>query len=188
MNPSVGKNIAYIAIGSNIGDGLVNCRDGISALGRRPSVEVAECSHFYRTAPVGYTDQPWFINAVFRIRTDMSPLLLLETLKAVEVDAGRDLSGIRFGPRVLDFDIIFYNDEIINSVDLIVPHPRMHQREFVLRPMCDLSSELIHPVLKKRIRDLLEMSVSLEHPCIRIPGTESKETGSVRDNNFLNGS
>jgi 2-amino-4-hydroxy-6-hydroxymethyldihydropteridine diphosphokinase len=173
MNPSGGKHIVYIATGSNIGDGLANCRDGIAALGRRESVEVGQCSHFYRSAPVGYADQPWFINAVFRIRTDMSPLLLLKTLKAVESDAGRDLSGIRFGPRVLDFDIIFFNDEIIDTKDLIVPHPRMHQREFVLRPMCDLSPGFIHPVLKKSIREILEASVSPEHPCVRIPNTQS---------------
>jgi 7,8-dihydro-6-hydroxymethylpterin-pyrophosphokinase len=99
--------------------------------------------------------------------------LLLKTLKAVESDAGRDLSGIRFGPRVLDFDIIFFNDEIIDTKDLIVPHPRMHQREFVLRPMCDLSPGFIHPVLKKSIREILEASVSPEHPCVRIPNTQS---------------
>jgi len=171
MNPSGGKHIVYIATGSNIGDGLANCREGIASLGRRESVEVGQCSHFYRSAPVGYADQPWFINAVFRIRTDMSPLLLLKTLKAVESDAGRDLSGVRFGPRVLDFDIIFFNDEIIDTDDLIVPHPRMH--EFVLRPMCDLSPDFIHPVLKKSIREILEASVSPEHPCFRIPNMQS---------------
>jgi 2-amino-4-hydroxy-6-hydroxymethyldihydropteridine diphosphokinase len=169
MNSSGGKNIVYIGIGSNIGDGLANCRSGIATLGRRLSVEVEECSHFYRTAPVGYADQPWFINAVFRIRTDLSPFLLLKTLKAVEADAGRDLSGIRFGPRVLDFDIIFYNEQIIDSEDLVVPHPRMHQREFVLRPLCDLSPEMIHPVLKMKMCRLLEDAVSRKHPCVRIP-------------------
>lgn len=171
MNQSNGKNIAYIGTGSNIGDGLANSRAGIVTLGGYPSVTVEECSHFYRTAPMEYADQPWFVNGVFRIRTDMSAFALLEALKAVEVDAGRDLSGIRFGPRVLDFDIIFFNNQVIDTKELVIPHPRMHRREFVLRPLCDLSPDLIHPVLKKNIRRLLEEAVAPEHPCVRIPET-----------------
>jgi len=169
MNQFNGNNIVYIGTGSNIGDGLANCLAGIATLGGYPSVKVEECSHFYRTAPMEYADQPWFVNGVFRIRTDMSAFALLETLKTVEAEAGRDLSGIRFGPRVIDFDIILFNQEVIRAKDLIVPHPRMHRREFVLRPLCDLSPDLIHPVLKKNMRRLLEEAVTPEHPCVRIP-------------------
>jgi 2-amino-4-hydroxy-6-hydroxymethyldihydropteridine diphosphokinase len=165
-----GENIAYIGAGSNTGDGLANCRGGIAALGRQPLVTVDECSRFYRTAPMEYADQPWFTNAVFRIQTPASPPALLKILKSVEQDAGRERSDIRFGPRVLDFDVILFNDDIIDTPDLIVPHPRMHQREFVLRPLCDLSPDLVHPVLKTTMRRLLEDAVSPQYPCIPIPG------------------
>ncbi len=170
MSRLEGKNIAYIGAGSNMGDGLANCRNGIRALGNHPLVEIERCSRFYRTAPMEYADQPWFTNAVFRMKTPVDPLALLKILKSVEQDAGRDNSGVRFGPRVLDFDIVLFNEDIIDTRDLIVPHPRMHEREFVLRPLCDLSPDLIHPVLRITMRRLLKNTVSPQYPCVRIAG------------------
>lgn len=107
------------------------------------------------TEPVDYTDQDWFINAVIKIETPLDPFKLLNILKAVERGIGRIDTGIRFGPRVLDMDIILYEDRIISGKGLSVPHPRMHKRRFVLKPLCDIDPEIVHPVLKKDIQSLL---------------------------------
>lgn len=142
------NNIAYISIGSNLGNKLENCQNGFAALGETDNIKVEDLSKYYQTEPMGYTDQPWFVNAAARILTSLNPIDLLKALKLLESKFGR-IDNVRFGPRILDFDIIFYNDVVTEIPDLIIPHPRMHKREFVLRPICDLSPDLIHPVLKK---------------------------------------
>ncbi len=149
-------NTAYVALGSNMGDKLKNCLRGVSALNRLESVQAEKVSRFYLTEPMYYSKQPWFVNAAVRIRTGLDPAGLLASLKRLEQDSGRMDHGVRFGPRVIDFDIIFYNDWILQSPDLVIPHPRMHQRGFVLRPMVDIAPDFVHPVLKKTMRRLLE--------------------------------
>lgn len=141
------RNRAYISVGSNIGDGIGNCRKGIETLTGGDGIEIIEVSHFFQTEPVGYTDQPWFVNAVFSIETDLSPLTLLNRLKQAERVTGRTETAIRFGPRIIDFDIVLYDDIVMETPELILPHPRMHQRRFVLLPLCDIAPDLIHPVL-----------------------------------------
>lgn len=164
-------NIAYLSTGSNMGDKLENCRSGLAALGQTDGIRIDSVSAFYLTEPMEYSDQPWFVNAAVRIRTSLSPLGLLAALKTLEQKSGRVDSGIRFGPRTLDFDIIFYNNIVLDAPMLIVPHPRLHEREFVLRPICDLVPDLMHPVLKKTTGQLLAALQSGGHQCIRMEET-----------------
>ena len=144
----MGKHIAYISIGSNIGNKLLNCQKGITALTKSDKSIIIEQSNFYRTEPVDYTDQDWFVNSVVKIETTLDPFQLLYELKTIEKNAGRTEDQIRYGPRILDLDIIFYDDIIINSSKLIIPHHRMHKRRFILKPVCDIDPKLVHPVLK----------------------------------------
>jgi 2-amino-4-hydroxy-6-hydroxymethyldihydropteridine diphosphokinase len=149
-------HIAYLSVGSNIGDKLANCRKGIQALTEAGDSKILAQSHFYATEPVDYEDQDWFINAMVKIETAHDPFQLLDQIESIQREAGRKMDPVRFGPRILDLDIIFYNDSIINSKRLVVPHPRMHKRRFVLKPICDINPTIIHPVLKKEMRFLLE--------------------------------
>ncbi|MCP4110548.1 MAG: 2-amino-4-hydroxy-6-hydroxymethyldihydropteridine diphosphokinase [Desulfobacteraceae bacterium] len=153
----ISYHTAYISIGSNIGDKLLNCRKGIGALEDSGKAVVKEWSRFYKTEPVDYKDQDWFVNAAVKIETVLDPFELLKELKSIEADAGRDSGTIRFGPRILDMDIILYDDIVINGTSgLYIPHPRMHKRRFVLKPVCDIDPETVHPILKKDMRSLLD--------------------------------
>ena len=149
-------HIAYISVGSNIGDKLTNCRKGIQALSETGHSEILARSRFYATAPVDYENQDWFINAVVEVGTCCDPFQLLDQIESIQLAAGRKIDPVRFGPRILDLDIILYNDQIIHSDRLVVPHPRMHKRRFVLKPICDINPDIIHPVLQKEMRILLE--------------------------------
>ena len=144
-----------ISAGSNIGDKSGNCRKGISALIRPERAVLIKESKFYKTEPVDYTNQDWFVNCAVKISTPLEPLELLTEIKRIESEAGRKKDAVRFGPRVLDLDIIFFDDRVIESDNLIIPHPRMHQRRFVLMPICDIDPNIMHPVFKKSIRTLL---------------------------------
>lgn len=146
----------YISLGSNLGDRLENCRQGMAALDDSGAGRVESISRYYFTEPMEYKDQPWFVNAAAKIRTRLDAPAFLAVLKSLEAASGRKDTGVRFGPRSLDFDIIFFDDRVIDSPGLIVPHPRMQHREFVLRPLCDLAPDLVHPVLKKTIRELFD--------------------------------
>ena len=148
-------NIAYIAVGSNLGDKQQNCIRGIDALEQMPEIVVTDRARFYKTAPVDYTDQDWFVNTAIRVTTELNPDGLLNRLKQVELEVGRKTGGIRFGPRVLDLDIIFYGDLVIDTETLEIPHPRMHKRRFVLRPICDIDPTVVHPVLNTSVEALL---------------------------------
>jgi 2-amino-4-hydroxy-6-hydroxymethyldihydropteridine diphosphokinase len=152
----VQKHIAYISIGSNIGDKIQNCRRGVEGLAAGGKTKLIKHSRFYRTSPVDYEDQDWFVNAVVEVATSLRPQALLNEIKRIQAGAGRKTEPIRFGPRVLDLDIIFYDDAVIKSPGLEIPHPRMHKRRFVLQPMCDIDPFIIHPVFKKNLRKLLD--------------------------------
>ncbi len=157
MDPaSEDKNTAVIAVGSNIGEKVENCRKGIAALKASGMLELVRQSGFYLTEPVGYADQAWFVNSVLIAHTRLAPFEMLQFLKKMERQFGRIDGGIRNGPRVLDFDIIFYNDWVIEARELIVPHPRMQERGFVLRPLCDIAPDWVHPIFQKSVRRLLE--------------------------------
>ena len=153
----VSMEIVYISIGSNIGDGLENCRKGIAAIEKKTPSHVLDRSRFYRTAPVDYTDQNWFVNAAIKIATDLSPIDLFHALKAIEREAGTLGKEVRFGPRILDLDILLYGRLVLDSNELIIPHPRMDKRRFVLEPLCDIDAEIEHPILKEKMGTLLSM-------------------------------
>jgi 2-amino-4-hydroxy-6-hydroxymethyldihydropteridine diphosphokinase len=113
-------------------------------------------SRFYRTSPVDYTDQAWFINTVAEIATILDPLTLLDELLAIQQRMGRKADAIRFGPRIIDLDILLYNEVVMKTTRLEIPHPRMHKRAFVLQPICDINPDVIHPVIGKTVSDLLD--------------------------------
>jgi 2-amino-4-hydroxy-6-hydroxymethyldihydropteridine diphosphokinase len=142
----------YLALGSNLGDRRHNLEAAIAAL--PPAVRVLERSPLYETAPWGVTDQPDFLNMVLKGETRLAPAALLARLKRIETDLGR-LPTIRYGPRLIDLDILFYDSLVLSTPELTIPHPRLHERAFVLVPLADLAANLVHPVLGKPIRDLL---------------------------------
>jgi 2-amino-4-hydroxy-6-hydroxymethyldihydropteridine diphosphokinase len=146
---------AYISVGSNMGNKCMNCQQGISALISSGTETLKNHSPFYITEPVGFKDQDWFVNTVINIETSLTPFQLLDRLKSIEQDAGRTNDSIKFGPRILDLDILIYDDRILNSPRLVLPHPRMHKRRFVLKPFCDIDPQKVHPVLKKNMQYLL---------------------------------
>jgi 2-amino-4-hydroxy-6-hydroxymethyldihydropteridine diphosphokinase len=149
------RHTVYISVGSNMGDKVAHCRSGIARVADHPAITLTATSPFYRTAPVDYTTQDWFVNAVFRVATSLAPHDLLAVTSAVQTAVGQGPKAIRFGPRILDLDLIFYDDLILAHADLELPHPRMHKRRFVLQPICDIDPQFVHPVLGCRIRDLL---------------------------------
>jgi 2-amino-4-hydroxy-6-hydroxymethyldihydropteridine diphosphokinase len=144
--------ITYIALGANLGDRDAALRAAIARLGALGVVEAV--SPFFDTAPVGYTEQPRFLNAVARLRTDLPPRDLLRGLLAIEASLGR-VRTIRWGPRAIDLDLLLYDDVIIDAPELVVPHPRLHERRFVLEPLATLAPDLTHPLLKRTVSALL---------------------------------
>ena len=164
-------NVVLIAVGSNLEDRMQNCEQGIAALESPGGLEVMMRSGFYLTEPVGYTEQPWYINAAVMARTDLSPSVLLGFLKTVEQEAGRVACGFRNGPRKLDLDIIFYNDWIIESSELVVPHPRMHERGFVLKPLDEIAADWVHPVFQKKVSRLLAEMGDRHEACLPMTAT-----------------
>jgi 2-amino-4-hydroxy-6-hydroxymethyldihydropteridine diphosphokinase len=117
----------------------------VSALAAQPGVEVDAVSQLRETDPVGLLDQPRFLNAAARVQTTLSPRSLLETLLSVERELGRTRDGPRWGPRTIDLDLLLYGDEVVDEPGLTVPHPRLHERSFVLEPLADLDSGLVIP-------------------------------------------
>jgi 2-amino-4-hydroxy-6-hydroxymethyldihydropteridine diphosphokinase len=145
-------HIVYLALGTNLGDRPANLQTAIAAL--PPAVTVLERSPVYETQPWGLTDQPAFLNMVLSGKTRLEPLALLAYLKLLETRLGRR-SSVRYGPRKIDIDLLFYDDILLNTPELTIPHPGLHERAFVLVPLADLAAELIHPVFGKTIRQLL---------------------------------
>jgi len=161
------SHIAYISFGSNIGRRFENCTDGITRLTQSGKAVILKQSGFYETEPVDYTDQDWFVNGVVKIGTSLDPSELLKMLKAIEKEIGRTQTLVRYGPRILDMDIILYDDLVLNSPQLIIPHPRMHKRRFVLCPICDIDPDIIHPVLHDNMRNLLDKLVDFDQKVVR---------------------
>jgi 2-amino-4-hydroxy-6-hydroxymethyldihydropteridine diphosphokinase len=151
MNP----HTAYLSVGSNLGNKLDNCRDGIAALTQVSGTRLIDQSRIYRTEPVDYLDQDWFVNYVVKLETDLEPPALLKHIKSIERAAGRLQDTIRFGPRILDLDILLFDDVVQDGFGLTIPHPRMHKRRFVLKPICDIDPEINHPVLQCSMLTLL---------------------------------
>ncbi|WP_300673800.1 2-amino-4-hydroxy-6-hydroxymethyldihydropteridine diphosphokinase [Desulfoluna sp.] len=145
----------FLCLGSNMGDRKAYFDRALQEIESRAIARVVEVSPLYKTSPVDYTDQAWFLNGAARVETSLSPRELLVRLKQVETDLGRDAGGVRFGPRPMDIDIILYDDLVYSDEVLTIPHPRMDKRAFVLTPLCDIDSEIIHPKMNKKLRILL---------------------------------
>ena len=145
------EHIVYLALGSNLGDRLANLKQAIVAL--PPQMEVSAKSSVYETPPWGYEDQPKFLNQVIKAKTYLDPEPLLKHLKRLEIALGRKESFPN-GPRLIDMDILFYDDLVLNTAALVIPHPRLHERGFVLLPLTDINPELVHPVNKKNVREM----------------------------------
>ena len=143
----------FIGIGSNLGNAKENCLRGINKLKESNKIEMVHCSSFYKTEPVGGPGQDWFINCVVKAKTSLSPENLLFYLKNMETKMGR-VHSVKWGPRVIDYDILFIDNKIIDTSNLKIPHPLNHERRFVLEPMGEIAPDLIHPVLKKSINEL----------------------------------
>ncbi|MDA8337569.1 MAG: 2-amino-4-hydroxy-6-hydroxymethyldihydropteridine diphosphokinase [Peptococcaceae bacterium] len=132
---------AYIGLGTNLGDTRANLRQALESLRAKPGIEVRRVASFYRTEPQGYPDQDWFLNTVAGVETGLRPLGLLSALQGVEAALGR-VRSLRWGPRVIDLDLLLYGEERINSPVLTVPHPRLMERAFVLVPLAELEPDL----------------------------------------------
>ena len=145
---------AHIALGSNLGDKAANLRRALELLDER-GVEVVKVSTFICTEPYGVTDQPQFLNAVCQVRTSLEPLALLHTLLGIEQEMGR-VRLRHWGERNIDLDLLLYEDVVMDTPELKLPHPDMQNRDFVLLPLFEIAPELIHPVLRKNIRELKE--------------------------------
>jgi len=143
----------YLALGTNLGNRLVNLRTAVAVL--TPAVTVLAESPVYETLPWGVIDQPDFLNMILKGKTHLAPPALLAYLKHLEIQLGR-ASSIRYGPRLIDVDILFYDDLVLSTSELILPHPRLHERAFVLVPLADLAPDFVHPAFGKSVRALLE--------------------------------
>ncbi|MCL4502231.1 MAG: 2-amino-4-hydroxy-6-hydroxymethyldihydropteridine diphosphokinase [Deltaproteobacteria bacterium] len=146
--------LAYIGLGSNLDDPATQLRRALKELAAIDEVEVREISSFYLNPPLGPKAQPWYVNAVAQVRTRLTPEELLRSLQRLETAMGRK-RGERWGPRVIDLDLLLYGGEIIQTPELVLPHPEMHRRAFVLAPLAEIAPEAWHPGLQKSVGRLL---------------------------------
>ena len=153
MPGNEGAAIAFIGLGSNLADPLVQVRQALAELETIPATRVTARSSFYRTSPVGYLQQPDFINAVASVQTTLEPQALLAALLAIEDRHGRK-RAMRNAPRTLDLDLLLYGEEVLDRDGLTLPHPRLHERAFVLAPLAEIAPGAMVPG-RGRVRDLL---------------------------------
>lgn len=145
----------FIGFGSNEGKSEETCLRAVEELRRHPKIVVLRVSSLYRTEPVGVTEQAWFVNGVAQCATELEPEELLRVLQGVELKFGR-VRGERWGPRTLDLDVLSYGDVELDLPELVVPHPRLHERRFVLMPLVEIAPDWMHPSLKVSARELLD--------------------------------
>ncbi len=169
-------SVVYIGLGSNMGDRVSHIQQALHMLvdvvDASSTLSILNTSSFYETEPVGFKEQEWFVNAVVEIETTLPPQDLLLHCQAIETRLGRvrDL-GNPNGPRTIDLDILFYDDQVISTDALIVPHPRLHERSYALVPMLELNDSLIHPIIHQTITQLHQALKSPEE--VFLYGTRS---------------
>ena len=154
------RGLAAIALGSNLasefGDREANLREAVRRLGELG--EVKAMSRFYDTEPVGYVDQPRFLNAAVVLETELEPVELMRALLAIEQEMGRE-RAIAKGPRVIDLDLLLYGEHVMSTAELTLPHPEMQERRFVLEPLNEVAADWVHPVLRATVGELLQALV-----------------------------
>ena len=149
------KHTCYLSIGSNLKNRALNIKKSIINL--EPFASILHESHVYETPPWGYSDKSYFLNVVVKIETSLSPFSLLDKLKFIEKKMGRQLkSNIVYQSRIIDLDILFFGNKLIETNDLIIPHPRLYDRKFVLVPLCEIDPDLLCPLTNKTILNLLK--------------------------------
>ena len=149
--------IAYIGIGSNLGTPGKNCIEAIEKISNTKDIKIISRSSFYQTEPIGEVQQDWFVNSTIKIKTNLSPTHLLSDLLNIESAMGRTREE-KWGPRLIDLDLLFYGNLILGKKGLTLPHPEIQKRKFVLIPMSEIAESLVHPTLKKTIKTLLQES------------------------------
>jgi 2-amino-4-hydroxy-6-hydroxymethyldihydropteridine diphosphokinase len=166
--------IAYIGLGANLGDPAGQLRRALALLAALDEVEVVQVSTFYLNPPLGPKGQPWYVNAVAQVRTRLSAEELLRTLRRLEVSLGR-VRGERWGPRVIDLDLLLYDGEVSRSPELVLPHPEMHRRAFVLAPLAEIAPDAWHPVLNKSAAQLLAELSAADREALQPMSLEESE-------------
>jgi len=147
------RKTVYLSLGSNVGDREANLARAVEEL--KKLGEVTAVSSFYETEPVEFTQQPWFLNIAVELQTELMPRKLLAAILKIERDMGRRRLQPK-GPRLIDIDIVLFGATVMTTGSLVVPHPAMHERKFVLAPLAEIAPEARHPLLKKRVRELLD--------------------------------
>jgi len=160
--------LTYLGLGTNLGDREGNLRTALEELDSLPTMERGRTSSIYETAPVGVTEQPDFLNLVVSVRTPLSPHELLDVLQRVENKMGR-VRTVRWGPRVIDLDLLLYGESVVETPELTVPHPRLQERSFVLMPLAEIAPAVVLPGGTETVEKLLEKLLAK-------PG----ETGNIR--------
>jgi 2-amino-4-hydroxy-6-hydroxymethyldihydropteridine diphosphokinase len=156
------EECAYIGLGTNLGDRELKLLAAVAELGRLPGTRVTAVSQFYETDPVGGVEQQNFYNAAVRIATTLSPLALLDELKRIEVEVFHRVPSGRWGPRSMDLDILLYGEQVLIGERLTIPHPRLAERRFALKPLADIAPSLVHPSLGRSIAELLAALTTTE--------------------------
>lgn len=165
--------LAYLGLGGNLGDREVNLRAAVGAL--REHGEVVAASSLYETAPVGYLDQPPFLNAVVALETELSARELMRAVLRSEQSLGRERT-FRNAPRTVDVDLLFYDDVVSDDPDVTLPHPRLHERAFVLVPLAEIAPDLTHPLLGQSVTELLDCLGDISTEVNRVAGPEALVT------------
>jgi 2-amino-4-hydroxy-6-hydroxymethyldihydropteridine diphosphokinase len=150
-----GPHTAYLGLGSNVGDREEYIEQAIFLLSKTPGLKVIKKSASYETEPEGNTDQPQFLNAAVEVQTTLDPYRLLSVVQETENALGRE-RDVEWGPRTIDLDILLYDDQIISDDKLQIPHPLLHERLFVLKPLSEIAPNAVHPAMERKIADLYE--------------------------------
>jgi len=167
--------LAYIGLGANLGEPVAQVRRALAGVAELDEVEVLQVSRLYRNPPLGPKEQPWYINAVAQVRTRLTAEELLRALRRLETALGR-VRGERWGPRIIDLDLLLYDGEVVNTAELVLPHPEMHRRAFVLAPLAEIAPEAWHPELKKSALQLLAELDPADREALKpIPAEETEQ-------------
>lgn len=145
---------AYVGLGSNIGDRIGYIQQAVKMLGEFDGVEIIKTSSFYETEPYGFKEQNWFVNAVLELEVQITPVELLRICQNVEQQLGRERTSNKYGPRVIDLDILIYDDKVMDDELLKIPHPGTYDRAYCIVPMLEIARDLEHPILKKTMSEV----------------------------------